>query len=117
MLHRNAVLQINTNIDFNDIPLSKLECEYSIKFLKDNKIDNEVDKDVNQIKLFTAIDITPTRYEQTSRDKFNKLVQMYLGIADHGNGGRIIIGNEITDWQKKGLNSIKIKFDINGDKS
>ena len=45
------------------------------------------------------------------------MTQMYLSIADHGNGGRIIIGNEITDWQKKDLNNVKIKFDINGDKS
>ena len=42
---------------------------------------------------------------------------MYLGIADHGNGGRIIIGDEIIGWQKKDLNNVKIKFDVNGDKS
>ena len=85
--------------------------------MKDSKIDNELDKDLNQIKLFTAIDITSTRYEQTSKDKFDKLIQMYLGIADHGNGGRIIIGDEIIGWQKKDLNNVKIKFDVNGDKS
>ena len=56
-------------------------------------------------------------FDKSTKDKFDKLVQMYLGIADHGNGGRIIIGNEITNWQKKDLNNIKIKFDINGDKS
>lgn len=55
------------------------------------------------MKLFTAIDITSTRYEQKSKFKFSKLVQMYLSIADHGNGGRIIIGHEILDWQKKNL--------------
>ena len=53
--------------------------------MKDSKIDNKLDKDLNQIKLFTAIDITSTRYEQTSKEKFDKLIQMYLGIADHGN--------------------------------
>ena len=116
-IFEDTFLQINTNINFNDIPHSNLECEYALKFLRDSKIDNDLDKDLNQIKLFTAIDITSTRYEQTSKDKFNKLVQMYLGIADHGNGGRIIIGNEITDWQKKDLNNVKIKFDVNGDKS
>ena len=116
-IFEDTFLQINTNVDFNDIPHSNLECEYALQFLKDSKIDNELDKDLNQIKLFTAIDITSTRYEQTSKDKFDKLIQMYLGIADHGNGGRIVIGDEIIGWQKKDLNNVKIKFDVNGDKS
>ena len=116
-IFEDTFLQKNTNIYFNDIPHSNLECEYALQFLKDSKIDNELDKDLNQIKLFTAIDITSTRYEQTSKDKFDKLIQMYLGIADHGNGGRIIIGDEIIGWQKKDLNNVKIKFDVNGDKS
>ena len=39
---------------------------------------------------------------------------MYLGIADHGNGGRIIIGHEILSWQNKEIDKIKIKLDVNG---
>ena len=32
---------------------------------------------------------------------------MYLGIADHGNGGKIIIGNEIKNWKNINVNKVK----------
>ena len=38
---------------------------------------------------------------------------MYLGIADHGNGGKIIIGNEIKNWININVNKVKIKLNIN----
>jgi 2-keto-4-pentenoate hydratase len=116
-IFQETFLETNTEINFNDIPYSNLECEYALQFPKDARIDNGLEKGLSQVKLFTAIDITSTRYEQTSKAKHSKLVQMYLGIADHGNGGRIIIGHEIVDWQKKDINKVKIKFDINGNKS
>ena len=37
---------------------------------------------------------------------------MYLGIADHGNGGKIIIGNEIKNWININVNKVKIKLNI-----
>jgi 2-keto-4-pentenoate hydratase len=114
-IFQDTFLEANTEINFDDIPYSNIECEYALQFLKKSKVDNDLDKDLSQMKLFTAIDITSTRYEQKSKFKFSKLVQMYLSIADHGNGGRIIIGHEILDWQKKKLNDVKIKFDINKD--
>ena len=58
------------------------------------KIDGELLNEINNFKLYTAIDITSSRYLQSSKNKFNKLVQMYLGISDHGNGGKIIIGSK-----------------------
>ena len=68
---------------------------------------------INNFKLYTAIDITSSRYVQSSKNKFNKLVQMYLGISDHGNGGKIIIGEELKNWQTTDINNIKIKLKIN----
>ena len=107
-------LKTNTEINYNDIPYSNLECEYALQFPNKAKIDDELEKNLNQVKLFTAIDITSTRYEPTSKAKYSKLVQMYLGIADHGNGGRIIIGHQILSWQNKVIDKIKIKLDVNG---
>ena len=45
----------------------------------------------------------------SSKNKFDKLVQMYLGISDHGNGGKIIIGEEIKNCTQKIL--IKLRLD------
>ena len=61
----------------------------------------------------TAIDITSSRYVQSSKEKFSKLTQMYLGISDHGNGGKIIIGNEIKNWKNVEINNVKITLKIN----
>ena len=113
-IFQETFLETNTEINFNDIPYSNLECEYALQFPKDALINEGLEKDLSQVKLFTAIDITSTRYEQTSKAKHSKLVQMYLGIADHGNGGRIIIGHEILGWQNKEIDKIKIKLDVNG---
>ena len=37
---------------------------------------------------------------------------MYLGISDHGNWGKIIIGEELKNWQTTDINNIKIKLII-----
>ena len=90
-----------------------MECEYAFEIDQDVKIDDELLNKIDNFKLYTAIDITSSRYVQSSKNKFDKLVQMYLGISDHGNGGKIIIGQEIRNWQTKDINKIKIKLKIN----
>ena len=90
-----------------------MECEYAFEIDQDVKIDGELLNKINNFKLYTAIDITSSRYVQSSKNKFDKLVQMYLGISDHGNGGKIIIGEEIRNWQTTDINKIKIKLKIN----
>ena len=90
-----------------------MECEYAFEIDQDVKIDGELLNKINNFKLYTAIDITSSRYLQSSKNKFDKLVQMYLGISDHGNGGKIIIGEEIKNWHTTDVNKIKIKLKIN----
>ncbi len=110
----DTFLKKNTKIIFNNIPYSYLECEYALLFKKNTEIKKDLIKNLDDIRLFTAIDITSSRYEQKSKGRLSRLVQMYLGIADHGNGGRIIIGDEINDWRQKKLNEVKIRLNING---
>ena len=112
-IFEESILTSNCKIEYSEIPSSNLECEYAFKFDQNVKIDSELLNEINNFKLYTAIDITASRYLQSSKNKFNKLVQMYLGISDHGNGGKIIIGEEIRNWQTTEINKIKIKLKIN----
>ena len=112
-IFEESILTSNCKIEYSEIPSSNLECEYAFKFDQNVKIDGELLNEINNFKLYTAIDITSSRYLQSSKNKFNKLVQMYLGISDHGNGGKIIIGEEIRNWQTTEINKIKIKLKIN----
>ena len=111
-IFKDSILPSNCTIEYSEIPYSKLECEYAFKVNQDLKIEEELLNKTNNFKLYTAIDITSSRYVQSSKNKFNKLVQMYLGISDHGNGGKIIIGEELKNWQTKDINNIKIKLII-----
>ena len=112
-IFENTILHSKCEINYKEIPFSNIECEYAFKFDQDYKINDDLVNNLENIKLFTAIDITSSRYEQNSKSSFNKLTQMYLGIADHGNGGKIIIGNEIKNWININVNKIKIKLNIN----
>ena len=112
-IFKETILPSNCSIKYSEIPHSNLECEYAFEIDQDVKIDGELLNKINNFKLYTAIDITSSRYLQSSKNKFDKLVQMYLGISDHGNGGKIIIGEEIRKWQITDINKIKIKLKIN----
>ena len=112
-IFKETILPSNCSIKYSEIPYSNLECEYAFEIDQDVKIDGELLNKINNFKLYTAIDITSSRYLQSSKNKFDKLVQMYLGISDHGNGGKIIIGEEIRNWQTTDINKIKIKLKIN----
>ncbi len=112
-IFKETILPSNCIIEYSEIPNSNLECEYAFKFNQDVKIGDDLINKVNDFKLYTAIDITSSRYVQSSKNKFNKLIQMYLGISDHGNGGKIIIGEEIMNWQNLDINKIKIKLKVN----
>ena len=111
-IFKDSILPSNCTIEYSEIPYSKLECEYAFKIDRDLKIEEELLNKMNNFKLYTAIDITSSRYVQSSKNKFNKLIQMYLGISDHGNGGKIIIGEELKNWQTTDINNIKIKLII-----
>ena len=111
-IFKDSILPSDCTIEYSEIPYSKLECEYAFKIDQDLKIEEELLNKMNNFKLYTAIDITSSRYVQSSKNKFNKLVQMYLGISDHGNGGKIIIGEELKNWQTTDINNIKIKLII-----
>ena len=112
-IFEETILEPDCEIKFDDIPASNLECEYAFKFNKDYKIDDNLNDELHNLSLFTAIDITSSRYVQSSKEKFSKLTQMYLGISDHGNGGKIIIGNEIKNWKNVEINNVKITLKIN----
>ncbi len=112
-IFKETILPSNCSIKYSDIPYSNLECEYAFKIDQDVKIDDDLLDKINNFELYSAIDITSSRYLQSSKNKFDKLVQMYLGISDHGNGGKIIIGEEIRNWQTTDINKIKIKLKIN----
>ena len=112
-IFENTILPSECEINYEDIPFSNIECEYAFKFDQDYKINDDLLNNLENLKLFTAIDVTSSRYEQNSKSSFNKLTQMYLGIADHGNGGKIIIGNEIKNWININVNEVKIKLNIN----
>ena len=112
-IFKETILPSNCSIKYSEIPYSNLECEYAFEIDQDVKIDGELLNKMNNFKLYTAIDITSSRYLQSSKNKFDKLVQMYLGISDHGNGGKIIIGEEIKNWHTTAINKIKIKLKIN----
>jgi 2-keto-4-pentenoate hydratase len=113
-IFQESILKPGSSINYSNIPYSNLECEFAFKFTKNVNIKSGLEKDLKNLQLFTAIDITSSRYQAKSKLNFSKLIQMYLGIADHGNGGRIIIGDEIKDWQNIRLNDLKIKLNING---
>ncbi len=110
---KETILPSNCTIEYSEIPYSNLECEYAFKIHKDVKIEDNLLNKINDFKLYTAIDITSSRYVQSSKNKFDKLIQMYLGISDHGNGGKIIIGEELKNWQSSDINNIKIKLRVN----
>ncbi len=112
-IFKESILPPNCAIEYSEIPYSNLECEYAFKVNQDLKINSQLQKKMNSFKLYTAIDITSSRYVQSSKNKFDKLLQMYLGISDHGNGGKIIIGEELKNWQTTDINKIKIKLKIN----
>ena len=112
-IFEDTILNKECEIDYSEIPFSNLECEYAFKFNQDYLVSKDLIKSVDQLQLFSAIDITSSRYKQSSKSKFSKLIQMYLGISDHGNGGRIIIGQEIKDWKNIKINDLKIKMQIN----
>ncbi len=116
-IFEETILESNCAIKFTDIPASNLECEYAFKFKKNLKIDNSLNTKLKHLSLYIAIDITSSRYKKTSKEKFDKLTQMYLGIADHGNGGKIIIGEEIKNWENVNINDIKISLNVNGNLS
>ena len=116
-IFENTILPSECEINYKDIPYSNIECEYAFKFDQDYKISDDFINNLENIKLFTAIDITSSRYKKISKEKFDKLTQMYLGIADHGNGGKIIIGQEIKNWENVNINDIKISLNVNGNLS
>jgi 2-keto-4-pentenoate hydratase len=103
-----------------DLPEARLECEYAFRFLDDIPADGAPrtpDDLVDRVALHIAFDVTSTRIARTFKASLDKLAAMRLGIADNGNGGAIVIGDEIADWRDHDLLGLGVEIDLNGRRS
>ena len=66
-IFEETILPSNCSIKYSEIPNSNLECEYAFEIDQDVKIDSELLNKINNFKLYTAIDITSSRYVQSSK--------------------------------------------------
>ena len=61
-IFKETILPSSCSIKYSEIPYSNLECEYAFEIDQDVKIDGELLYKINNFKLYTAIDITSSRY-------------------------------------------------------
>ena len=82
-IFKETILPSNCSIKYSEIPYSNLECEYAFEIDQDVKIDGELLNKINNFKLHTAIDITASRYVQSSKNKFKALYasSRFFGIS------------------------------------
>ncbi|MEM7031366.1 MAG: fumarylacetoacetate hydrolase family protein [Chloroflexota bacterium] len=66
------------------------------------------------IDLVLAFDITSTRYTLETKAPWDNMQNMLAGIADNGNGGAIVIGPPIEQWQHIDLMTLTIDLRLNG---
>ncbi|MDE0465370.1 MAG: fumarylacetoacetate hydrolase family protein [Caldilineaceae bacterium] len=62
-----------------------------------------------------ALDITGTRYASTCRSAWNGRQNMLAGIADNGNGGAIVLGEENSSWRSMDFMQLDVDLRINSD--
>ena len=60
-----------------------------------------------------AFDISSTRYNPDIRIGWNKTQNMLAGIADNGNGGIVVVGQEVWDWRRIDFMDLTVDLRIN----
>lgn len=86
-----------------ETPAAKLECEYAFRFLATPPVrdDGYSAADLSElVTMHVALDITSTRFAPACKAGLRPIEAMRLGIADNGNGGAIVIGDEISGWRE-----------------
>ena len=100
-----------------ELPEAKLECEYAFRFLEDMPCDRAPCTPggvAGRVALHIAFDITSTRIDPALKATLDKPAAMRLGIADNGNGGAIVIGDEVPKWRDLDLLSLGVEVDFDG---
>ena len=104
------------DIPAGDCPHANLEAEVAFRFtiaLDPRRQPFTIAELIDCVVLHPAFDITSTRFSPTTRVAWNKTQNMLAGIADNGNGGAIVIGSEITQWQELSLMTLRIDLRVN----
>ena len=117
MILRSTLRHGDSNFRATDLPEAKLECEYAFRFLEDIPTSGAQftgDDLVEKVAFHVAFDITSTRIAPAFKASLDKLTAMRLGIADNGNGGAVVIGDEIADWRDYDLLGLGVEVELDG---
>ena len=61
-----------------------------------------------------AFDVTGTRYATSCRAGWDGTQKMLAGIADNGNGGAVVIGEESSSWESVDFMQLRVELRVNG---
>jgi len=61
-----------------------------------------------------AFDVTGTRYATSCRAGWDGSQKMLAGIADNGNGGAVVIGEESSSWESVDFMQLRGELRVNG---
>ncbi len=65
------------------------------------------------VEALPAFDITGTRYAPRTRSGWDGRRKMLAGIADNGNGGAIVIGSPLPDWEGVDFGGLAVELRVN----
>lgn len=66
------------------------------------------------VTALPALDITGTRYTSACRTGWDSGQNMLAGIADNGNGGAVVLGEEASSWTDLDFMQLGVDLRING---
>ncbi|MDE0198995.1 MAG: fumarylacetoacetate hydrolase family protein [Caldilineaceae bacterium] len=99
---------------------AKVEAEVAFRFTAaPPRTNGEVTRDDLEaiVTAAPALDITGTRYAPSCRSAWNGRQNMLAGIADNGNGGAIVLGEETSSWRNLDFMQLQVDLSINGDEA
>ena len=95
-----------------------IEAEIAFRFVvppRPSKKQFTLDSLADNVEMLPSFDITGTRYAPLSRNGWDSRQNMLAGIADNGNGGAVVLGAPVSDWQSLDFMQLAPDLRVNGD--
>lgn len=97
---------------------AKVEAEVAFRFITNPpRANGGITRDDLEaiVTAAPALDITGTRYASLCRSGWDGRQNMLAGIADNGNGGAIVLGEENSSWRSMDFMQLHVDLRINSD--
>ena len=113
----STVYQTGAELPQSRCPYAAIEAEIAFRFVVPPRPSKKLfilESLADNVEMLPSFDITSSRYAPLSRNSWDSRQNMLAGIADNGNGGAVVLGAPVADWQSLDFMQLAPDLRVNG---